>query len=85
LIAADTCENCSYYEVRDQKGGPAKTFCRKRLHSGALFSVPETKFDLKRGNIQTGKRQNIIVSYFPETKPEWWCGEFLPALVVPEA
>jgi hypothetical protein len=34
------------------------------------------KFELNRGHVRTGVQQNLIVSYFPETKPDWWCSEY---------
>lgn len=77
LAGADACSNCRFF-FRTQPDNPeGKTLCRTRLHSGSLGSRPEVEFNLKVGRkVPTGRHENIIVSYFPETKPDWWCSEY---------
>ena len=71
-----TCSDCRFFYRAEPDKPDGKTMCRKRLHSGSLGSKPEIKFDIKRGHVHTGAHQNMIVSYFPETKPDWWCSEY---------
>lgn len=75
----DTCDTCRCYILVPPDPGTkkaSKALCRKRLHSGSLGSKIEKQFVLGRGNVPTGNRTNIIVSYFPETRPDWWCSEY---------
>jgi len=81
----DNCTTCRLF-VEKRVDDNTKTFCVRRLHSGSRGSTPETKFDLRSGkNMMTGNRIEQIVSYFPETRPEWWCGEHEPAHAVGRA
>ncbi len=78
------CDKCVFFHVLEKAGGPTqpttlKTLCRRRLHSGSAGSSPEMKMSMQRGGMQpTGGRQERVVSFFPETRPEWWCGDFEP-------
>jgi len=83
----DTCETCRFFQVITKesitKERVTKTFCRRRLHSGSMGSkFIGGKVNLATGRMtQTGERREMVASYFPETKPDWWCGEYESALV----
>jgi len=78
----NSCLNCKFfYEAINEGESKSKTFCRRRIHSGSMGSKPETQVDMRTGISKlTGMRREMIVSYFPETKPDWWCGEWEPPL-----
>lgn len=77
----DACVACRFYLERVVEN-KTKTFCRRRLHSGSMGSkLAGAKLNMAAGRMtQTGERREMVASYFPETKPDWWCGEFENAL-----
>ena len=76
----DSCVTCRcFFVMAPDSRGNVKTLCRKRLHSGTLFTQMETTtkvHGMAMSKKPTGKMQHVIASYFPETRPEWWCDEY---------
>ena len=74
----DSCANCRFF-FEEEKDGKTKRYCRRRLHSGSVGSYPEMQ--VAPGMVgksvmrPTGNRIERNVSFFPQTQPDWWCGE----------
>ncbi len=83
----ETCETCRFFQsiTKESKTNEAvtNTYCRRRLHSGSMGSkLAGAKVNIATGRMtQTGERREMVASYFPETKPDWWCGDYETALV----
>ena len=76
------CDNCVFFQTVDTEGTATRTkstrtYCRRRLHSGSMGSKPEMKMNMRAGTMQpTGARKEQVASFFPQTMPDWWCGDY---------